>query len=422
MELVMDSGDGKSKIYDLDRGELTLGRQSTNDIVVMDERASRKHAIVRLQPDGSVVMTDLGSSNGTLVNGKRVSGELVLKLGDVMQIGSTSLTLQQGGRPAQADNPLATKFMSPQMHAEAEAQAQSLDFGKPPRLSDEPYAPPIQPPAYNPVQDNQPAAYDARQMQDNNPPPQQGYAQPQYDAPQQQYASQQNYNQQAPQYGTAQPPQQYGQQPSQQGYGQQQYGQQPPQGYGQQQYGAPPQQPGTKPPAPPKPAKAPGGNRMLLLIGAVAVVVILVAALAFFLINQNSTKKASGTLPPGAVALSLSSTDSAAFQAEIARHPELGQAATIAYRSSAAPSDVLAYYRQSMPERGYALNSSQDGYADHYSVRRYARGTNDWASVVALDQKLDDALLDEIAAIAPSLKGQIAQGDTVFFVIQNTTA
>ncbi len=68
-----------------------LGRSSKNTIRVPEGKASRKHArIIRQGED--FVCEDLGSSNGTFVNDKRLSGPVVLKNGDIVRIGKTKFT------------------------------------------------------------------------------------------------------------------------------------------------------------------------------------------------------------------------------------------------------------------------------------------------------------------------------------------
>ena len=65
-----------------------IGRSGECDIQVMDADASRRHACVLLQDDGSVVLRDLSSSNGTRHNGQPIS-EVTLTPGDEVQIGQT---------------------------------------------------------------------------------------------------------------------------------------------------------------------------------------------------------------------------------------------------------------------------------------------------------------------------------------------
>lgn len=84
------SGDGRQ--YALTTGSTTIGRGEQAQIRLPDVGISRVH--VRIDFDGGqVLVTDLGSTNGTLVNGQRIS-TVVLQPGDMIQLGTTSLTLQ----------------------------------------------------------------------------------------------------------------------------------------------------------------------------------------------------------------------------------------------------------------------------------------------------------------------------------------
>jgi hypothetical protein len=82
------------------RDGLTIGRVTGCDIVLDDHKSSRRHA--RLVVEGGVVeVEDLGSSNGTLLNGKPVTRR-VLRPGDKIQIGATVLTFAEGAPGAAA--------------------------------------------------------------------------------------------------------------------------------------------------------------------------------------------------------------------------------------------------------------------------------------------------------------------------------
>ncbi|MGH8794119.1 MAG: FhaA domain-containing protein [Stackebrandtia sp.] len=84
------SGDGRQ--YALTMGSTTIGRGEQAQIRLPDVGISRVH--VRIDYDGGqVLVTDLGSTNGTLVNGQRIS-TIALQPGDMIQLGTTSLTLQ----------------------------------------------------------------------------------------------------------------------------------------------------------------------------------------------------------------------------------------------------------------------------------------------------------------------------------------
>lgn len=87
------TGDGRE--YPLSIGSTTIGRGEQATLRLPDVGISRRHA--RIDFDGSqVVLTDLGSTNGTLVNGQRISA-VALNPGDVVQIGTTTLTLRLDG-------------------------------------------------------------------------------------------------------------------------------------------------------------------------------------------------------------------------------------------------------------------------------------------------------------------------------------
>ncbi len=76
-------------------GTCSLGRAPTNQIALADDRASRRHALVHAQEQHQYWLVDLGSSNGTLLNGRRVSQPTVLRDADRIEIGATALTFRQ---------------------------------------------------------------------------------------------------------------------------------------------------------------------------------------------------------------------------------------------------------------------------------------------------------------------------------------
>ena len=67
-------------------GTTTIGRSDENNIVVADPRVSRQHAKITVDETGTL-LTDLGSANGTFVNGDMVQGATKMKLGDVVDFG-----------------------------------------------------------------------------------------------------------------------------------------------------------------------------------------------------------------------------------------------------------------------------------------------------------------------------------------------
>ncbi|MEA2126851.1 MAG: hypothetical protein QOI80_3633 [Solirubrobacteraceae bacterium] len=70
---------------------LTLGRSSTCELVLTDDTVSRRHATLVRDGD-AIVITDLGSTNGTRINGRRVT-QAELRPGDRIELGCTQLGL-----------------------------------------------------------------------------------------------------------------------------------------------------------------------------------------------------------------------------------------------------------------------------------------------------------------------------------------
>ena len=87
--------------YTIARGNVTVGRsaKSSNDIVIeTDGQISKRHARIELDADGRFTVYDLGSTNGTKVNGRRVENR-TLNDGDEIVVGATRLVFQQS-KPA----------------------------------------------------------------------------------------------------------------------------------------------------------------------------------------------------------------------------------------------------------------------------------------------------------------------------------
>ena len=89
--LVLPSGEERA----LDARALTIGRDAANDIPLADDDfSSARHARVEPRRDG-VWVSDAGSTNGTFVNGGRLSKPRRLSPGDVIRVGSTDLRYER---------------------------------------------------------------------------------------------------------------------------------------------------------------------------------------------------------------------------------------------------------------------------------------------------------------------------------------
>jgi len=87
---------GRTRLIVFDTQDLTLGRATENDISVDDPEMSRRHAVFKRSREGCTV-EDMGTSNGTAVNGQTVP-RAVLKHGDVVKIGEVEITYAETTR------------------------------------------------------------------------------------------------------------------------------------------------------------------------------------------------------------------------------------------------------------------------------------------------------------------------------------
>ena len=94
MKAVLQFSDGTDQVqdYEITDDEVAIGRSQKCHIVLEDKRSSRKHSIIRRE-NKKYIVKDLGSANGTLVNGERID-EHELQAGDIIQIGDTKFTFQ----------------------------------------------------------------------------------------------------------------------------------------------------------------------------------------------------------------------------------------------------------------------------------------------------------------------------------------
>lgn len=93
-------GTGGASAVPLDRDRITLGSADSNDLAVPADRLmSRLHAVFERYPAGWCVR-DLGSRNGTFVNGRRIWQEHVLADGDEIRAGGSRFVLRSGRAPA----------------------------------------------------------------------------------------------------------------------------------------------------------------------------------------------------------------------------------------------------------------------------------------------------------------------------------
>lgn len=96
--LLVVGGDLNGSIYNLNPGETVVGRNPDCTVSLDYHGVSRRHFSISANED-EVVLTDLGSANGTYLNNEKVGNPLVLKRGDVIKIGSIAMKFLPKGDP-----------------------------------------------------------------------------------------------------------------------------------------------------------------------------------------------------------------------------------------------------------------------------------------------------------------------------------
>jgi len=108
----------------LRRGRYVIGQDRKNEIIVDDPSVSARHAQLTVEGDGEFFIEDLGSANGTRINGQPASGPTAVTLDCHLEIGSATLEFQRGGLPASVFQFLPAGFFGAQRYAVGEIVVQ----------------------------------------------------------------------------------------------------------------------------------------------------------------------------------------------------------------------------------------------------------------------------------------------------------
>jgi len=152
--LVLRAGPTPGKAFPLEKDEMFIGREANNDVVINDPEVSRKHARLFIQ-GGNMILEDLGSTNGTSINGQRLTGPYVLRAGEIITLGEKitllfeSLAADPNATMASSRIPSESQFtaQSPQPPAVYQAPPAQPQFRAPPPPPR--YQAPPPPPAYS---------------------------------------------------------------------------------------------------------------------------------------------------------------------------------------------------------------------------------------------------------------------------------
>lgn len=164
--LVVRRGPQPNQVYELNKDIITIGRDITNDITINDPEVSRHHMRFT-RGAGGFTLEDLGSTNGTFVNGQRLTGAKPLSNGDMIGLGETVTLGYEMARTA----PTPGAEMMPTASNQTARQQQQPPPGQA-MPSPQPGAPTPPPYAYG---QQQPASQQPYNPPPPQPPPGAGY-------------------------------------------------------------------------------------------------------------------------------------------------------------------------------------------------------------------------------------------------------
>src|SRR5262249_41819101 len=98
--VVITEKGGEQRRMDFDKSEVTIGRVQGNDIILPKGNVSKRHSRIVLK-DGKFIIVDLKSTNGTYVNGRKITSPLVVKPSDKIYIGDFILAVEDGETASQ---------------------------------------------------------------------------------------------------------------------------------------------------------------------------------------------------------------------------------------------------------------------------------------------------------------------------------
>lgn len=113
-QLVITRGRSSNQVLRLTEGVTTVGRQTDCQLRIVSSQVSRRHCQI-FEKGGHLLVKDLGSSNGTFVNGKKIQDQRVLEPGDELTVGQVKFRIERIGttsRPGDTAVPAEAEAMT----------------------------------------------------------------------------------------------------------------------------------------------------------------------------------------------------------------------------------------------------------------------------------------------------------------------
>src|SRR4051794_10540072 len=163
--LIQEKG-GEQRRMVFNKPEVTIGRVQGNDIVLPKGNVSKRHARIVLK-DGKFIIVDLKSTNGTYVNGRKITSPLVVKDSDKIYIGDFIVGVDEASSN-EGDGPSETTTSPPGSDLRMNAPPQDM---RPPRPTEAQPMAALPIPMANPDPISSPAAAPVRPGPPRQPPP-----------------------------------------------------------------------------------------------------------------------------------------------------------------------------------------------------------------------------------------------------------
>ncbi|MFH2008405.1 MAG: FHA domain-containing protein, partial [bacterium] len=153
--VVITEKGGEQRRLDFDKNEVTIGRVQGNDVILPKGNVSKRHSRIVVK-DGKFIIVDLKSTNGTYVNGRKITSPLVIKASDRVYIGDFIIHIDDGTTGAEA-----APVGAPPPPPAAAASARPVPPSQPPprRAAPSEEAPPQPPPRSHPAAPPERPAY-----------------------------------------------------------------------------------------------------------------------------------------------------------------------------------------------------------------------------------------------------------------------